>query len=41
MRSASMAVRPAVKDQAHKALEALGDEWRALGDGLANGCKAP
>jgi hypothetical protein len=40
MAAAEEQADPAVKDQAQKALESLGTEWRALGDDLANGCKA-
>lgn len=40
MAAAEEQADPAVKDKAQKALEALGDEWRTLGEELANGCTA-
>lgn len=41
MAAAEEQADPAGKDNAQKALEALGNEWRALGDELAKGCNAP
>lgn len=41
MASAEEQADQTVKGKAQSALEALGDEWRTLGEELANGCQAP